>query len=71
MDEDPSTPSTPGIDDGSPEDSEAKDLAILQTYLDQVPYQCESPEQMDAKLQEIVGKLIVLIPSYCITRDMR
>lgn len=59
MDEDPSTPSTPGIDDGSPEDSEAKDLAILQTYLDQVPYQCESPEQMDAKLQEIVGKLIV------------
>lgn len=33
--------------------------ASLQTYLDSLPYEAESPEEMHAKLDEIVQKLAV------------
>lgn len=44
-------------------DSEQSNLdrqqATLQTYLDSLPYECETQEEMYAKLEEIVGKLII------------
>lgn len=34
-----------------------KQKASLQTYLDSVPYECESVDQMQQRLEEIVGKI--------------
>jgi proteasome activator subunit 4 len=36
-------------------------LLSLQTYIDSVPYACESVEEMHAKLEEIVGKIVICI----------
>ncbi len=36
-----------------------KQKASLQTYLDSVPYQCESVEEMQQKLEFIVGRIFV------------
>ena len=36
-----------------------KQLASLQTYLDSLPYECETVEEMQARLQEIVQKIYV------------
>jgi hypothetical protein len=33
--------------------------ASLQTYLDSVPYDCESLDEMQAKLEDIVGKIMI------------
>ena len=35
----------------------------LQTYLDALPYQCESVEEMQAHLEHIVGKIAVCVKS--------
>lgn len=40
-----------------------KEKATLQTYLDSLPYECESIDAMQAKLEFIVGKLIVCAES--------
>lgn len=37
--------------------------ATLQTYLDALPYPCESEEDMQAQLEHIVGKIAVCIKS--------
>jgi proteasome activator subunit 4 len=36
-----------------------KQKAILQAYIDSVPYKCESLEEMNAKLEVIVGKIAI------------
>ena len=44
----------------SPEQSALKKKhASLQIYLDSVPYECESVEEMQAKLEDIVGKIMI------------
>lgn len=59
---------TPGISmedelDGAMGDSEdaamARQLASLRTYTDSMPYECESPEDMEAKLAHIVDKIYI------------
>ncbi|KAJ7293229.1 hypothetical protein C8J57DRAFT_19449 [Mycena rebaudengoi] len=37
------------------------DQAAFQTYLDAAPYQCESPEEMVAKLEQIIAKVHICI----------
>ena len=44
-------------DDGSPELQ--KQRASLQIYLDSVPYECETLEEMEEKLKQIVGKIMI------------
>jgi proteasome activator subunit 4 len=36
-----------------------KQLQSLRTYLDALPYPCETPEQMHAALERIVGRIAV------------
>ncbi|KAF8898414.1 hypothetical protein BD779DRAFT_1607229 [Infundibulicybe gibba] len=56
MDDDPSSFTTPGeYVDSNPE----KEIGSMQTYLDSVPYECESFEEMQAKLEDIVGKIYI------------
>ncbi|KAG2062138.1 hypothetical protein BDR06DRAFT_978583 [Suillus hirtellus] len=45
------------------EDTYEKQKATLQTYIDSLPYECESIDVMQAKLEYIVGKLIVCAKS--------
>lgn len=40
-----------------------KQHATLKTYLDSVPYKCETPEEMDTKLAEIVDKIFLCATS--------
>jgi hypothetical protein len=49
----------------SPRQSAAidKQRANLQTYLDALPYQCESVEEMQVQLEYIVGKIAVCVKS--------
>ena len=59
-----STPASPIVGDedqaGSPDDViQAKQQAALKTYIDSVPYECESPEHMVHLLQDIVGKISI------------
>lgn len=37
------------------------DHAAFQTYLDAAPYPCESPQEMLAKLEDIIAKMHVCI----------
>lgn len=37
------------------------DYAAFQTYLDAAPYPCESPQEMLAKLEQIISKMHVCI----------
>jgi proteasome activator subunit 4 len=60
-DDDMSVSETP-IDSGTltPEQSPLeRQRASLQTYLRSVPYECESVEEMQAKLEFIVGKIVI------------
>jgi proteasome activator subunit 4 len=56
--DDASVPETPVAEAGEAETYE-KQVVALQSYLDSVPYECESVEEMQAKLEYIVGKLLV------------
>jgi proteasome activator subunit 4 len=38
-------------------------LATLKTYLNHIPYQCESLQEMNAKLEEIIGKIAICAKS--------
>ena len=40
-----------------------KQLESLKVYLDALPYECEAPEEMQAKLESIIGKIDVCIRS--------
>jgi proteasome activator subunit 4 len=40
-----------------------RQLAITKTYTESLPYKCESPEVMQAKLEKIVGKIMVCAKS--------
>ncbi|THH18097.1 hypothetical protein EW146_g2829 [Bondarzewia mesenterica] len=66
MDDDTlSTPDTP-VEAGFMSPNEVameRQRASLLTYLSSVPYQCETPEEMQEKLEFIVGKLAVCIES--------
>ncbi|CAL1696390.1 unnamed protein product [Somion occarium] len=55
-----SVPDSP-VDSGeaSPQSAFEKQRASLQTYLDSIPYDCESIDYMQDRLEEIVGKIIV------------
>ena len=62
---DDSQPETPSMESGveSPGSAEQtlfdKQRAVLQTYIDSVPYECESIEVMNEKLKGIVEKIIL------------
>ena len=61
MDEDDiSVPDSPSSESGilSP-DALEKQRASLQSYLNALPYECEPPEEMQAKLEHIVGRICV------------
>ena len=61
MDEDDiSVPDSPSSESGtlSP-DALERQRASLQSYLNALPYECESPEEMQAKLEHIVGRICV------------
>ncbi|KAL4243149.1 BLM10 family protein [Abortiporus biennis] len=62
MDEDelfsPDSPGDP-TDSSTEQSSFEKQRASLQTYLDSLPYECESVEYMQAQLEYIVGKIAV------------
>ncbi|KAI8995384.1 ARM repeat-containing protein [Trametes punicea] len=59
-DDDVSVPDSPSSESGtlSPGSIE-KQRASLQSYLNALPYECESPEEMEAKLEHIVGRICV------------
>ncbi|TCD70651.1 hypothetical protein EIP91_002372 [Steccherinum ochraceum] len=60
--DDISLPDSPVLESGqfSPGQSAyEKQRAALQTYLDSVPYKCETVEEMDAVLEDIVGKIMI------------
>ncbi|KAH8100456.1 ARM repeat-containing protein [Cristinia sonorae] len=60
--DDISLPDSPAIESGhlSPDSSAfEKQRAALQTYLDSVPYKCETIEEMQSVLEEIVGKIVI------------
>ncbi len=61
MDEDDvSVPDSPSSESGtfSP-DALQRQRASLQTYLNALPYECEPPEDMQAKLEYIVGRICI------------
>ena len=59
-DDDVSVPDSPSSESGtySPGSLE-KQRASLQSYLNALPYECESPEQMQARLEYIVGRICI------------
>ncbi|KAJ3001612.1 hypothetical protein NUW54_g6317 [Trametes sanguinea] len=59
-DDDVSVPDSPSSESGtlSPGSIE-KQRASLQSYLNALPYECEAPEQMQAKLEHIVGRICI------------
>jgi proteasome activator subunit 4 len=52
----PESPSAEAISEDALYDNQ---LASLKTYVESVPYECESVEEMHAKLEYIVGKIFV------------
>lgn len=50
-------------DNLSVDDPLEKQRAALQIYLDSVPYECESLDQMQTKLEKIVEKIIICAQS--------
>lgn len=41
------------------DDDYEKQVSALQSYINSIPYQCESIEEMQAKLEYIVGRIVV------------
>ena len=66
-DDDMSVPDSPlESGDMSPtrqSDNVDKSRAVLQTYLDSLPYKCETIEEMQAHLEEIVSKITICAKS--------
>jgi proteasome activator subunit 4 len=60
-DDDPGmeTPTMEETDFSSEEDVIEKQWATTKTYIDSVPYQCETAEEMQAKLETIMGRIMV------------
>ena len=65
MDEDDgmSVLDSPIESDDSNQATADKSNAVLQTYLDSLPYECESADEMNAKLEYIVGKIAICAKS--------
>jgi proteasome activator subunit 4 len=42
-----------------PQTAYEKQLSVLDTYLKSLPYECETPEQMQRALEEIVAKICI------------
>jgi proteasome activator subunit 4 len=63
--DDISVPGSPDIVSGGATTPSAVDiqLASLKTYVDSLPYKCESLEEMQTKLEAIVAKLVVCVKS--------
>lgn len=66
-DDDMSVPDSP-LESGDmsptrPSAAADRSRAVLQTYLNSLPYQCESVEDMEAQLQYIVGKITICAKS--------
>jgi proteasome activator subunit 4 len=40
-----------------------KQVASLKTYIDALPYKCELVDEMQAKLEAIVGKIVICAKS--------
>lgn len=62
IEEDISIPGSPIFEsDGLPSDQLAlkKQRATLKTYLDSIPYECESEQVMHEKLEDIVGMIAI------------
>jgi hypothetical protein len=49
------------LDSDSEQTDMEKQLASLKTYVNAVPYECESVEEMQSKLEKIVGKIFVCV----------
>jgi hypothetical protein len=62
MDDHSSGSETPLIDENG-EVTYDKQIASLNTYLDALPYKCESVEEMQAELENIIGKIYVCAKS--------
>ncbi|KAL6304169.1 ARM repeat-containing protein [Sparassis latifolia] len=62
-DDELSVPDSPTFESGdlSPGNSREKQRAALQTYLDCMPYVCESVDEMHAKLDYIVGRICISV----------
>jgi proteasome activator subunit 4 len=54
-----SIPETPVESADSEMSAMEKQRASLQTYLDSLPYECESVDEMQAVLENIVGKIVI------------
>lgn len=55
------TPAESGV--MTPETDMEKQVASLKSYIDAMPYQCESVDEMQAKLEAIVGKIVICAKS--------
>ena len=66
-DDDMSVPDSPlesgDISPTRPTAAADRSRAVLQTYLNSLPYQCESVEDMQAQLEYIVGKITICAKS--------
>jgi hypothetical protein len=58
-----SAPDSPQLTFESANSGMDRQLASLQTYLDSVPYKCESVDEMQAKLEFIVGRIDICVRS--------
>lgn len=61
-DEDLSVPDSPELESGNLTPGQSayeRQRASLQTYLNHVPYKCESIEEMQARLETIVGRISI------------
>ena len=63
-DNDMSLPDSPADGgESTPQTTFEKQRAALQTYLDSVPYDCESIDHMQERLEGIVGKIVICAQS--------
>jgi proteasome activator subunit 4 len=59
MDDDDNISETDSAGELTGQSAMEQQRASLQTYLDSLPYECETVEQMQARLEEIVQKIYV------------
>jgi len=59
LDDDMSVSETPVESEGTVLSAWEKQHLALQTYLNSMPYDCESIQEMQAKLEMIVGKIFI------------
>lgn len=65
-DEDISMPESPSWESGTMTPGQSafeKDKVSMQSYLDSLPYECESIDEMRAKLDHIVSRICICVES--------